>query len=274
MAEKKRFSDQVVWIVGASSGFGAALAHGFDQAGARLVLSARRAERLQSLAASMHQAAAVPLDLAQANSLRDKAAVAQAVFGRIDCLVLAGALAQQAPVQQVKHQVERQVREVDYFSQTLLARSVLPHMLERGTGQIVVVSGLLAQLHLPGRSSYAAAKAALEAYFGCLRSELVLAGAEGISVTVLVPGAMQTAFGAKALGPDGQARGGNSSAAGCPVGLAAGQSLRAIAERKAHAYIGLEDASHELWRLAMAHPQQGIERVLQLVRGQRDGVTG
>lgn len=68
MAEKKRFSDQVVWIVGASSGFGAALAHGFDQAGARLVLSARRAERLQSLAASMHQAAAVPLDLAQAKT--------------------------------------------------------------------------------------------------------------------------------------------------------------------------------------------------------------
>ena len=65
MAEKKRFSDQVVWVVGASSGFGAALAHGFDQAGARLLLSARRAERLESQAAAMRQAVAVPLDLAQ-----------------------------------------------------------------------------------------------------------------------------------------------------------------------------------------------------------------
>ncbi len=154
--------------------------------------------------------------------------------------------------------------EVDYFSYTELTRCLLPHFIANNSGHIVVVSGLLARFTLPGRSSYAAAKAALFGYFGCLRAELVM---HNIAVTMLIPGAMQTDLVANALMADGSVAGGQSSTSGCTVDIAARQSLDAIASQAFEACIG-EDKDQELWQLSLQHPDQAIEMVLAQVKHQ------
>ncbi len=258
------FNDKVVWITGASSGYGAALARAFSQAGARLVLSARREAELAALAKELGNAVALPLDLADFGAFEEKTKQAVAAYGHVDFIVHNGALAQNAPALQTSLNVERQLMDVDYFSYTELTRCILPHMLERGSGHIVVVSGLLAHINLPGRSTYAAAKAALIAYFGCLRAELLHSD---IHVTVLIPGAMQTGLASKAIKADGQPAMASSdevlSTAGCPLNEAADQTLRAIAEGKMQTYIGLEDPSHQLWMLTLNDPEQGIRMLLE-----------
>jgi len=264
------FKDKVIWITGASSGYGAEMARAFSQEGAKLILSARREQKLTGLAEALNQAAILPLDLTNIDSFREKTAQALAAFGRIDYLIHNGALAQNAPVMETTLAVERQLMEVDYFSHTELTRCVLPHMLARNSGHIVAVSGLLAYIHLPGRATYAAAKAALIAYFGCLRAELVHTG---IHVTVLVPGLMQTALANKAIRADGKPAPASAaetpSPAGCPLTEAAAQTLQAIAEQQTQTYIGLEDQSYQLWKLTMNQPAQDIQTLLDQLRHEK-----
>ena len=257
------FRDKVVWITGASSGYGEAMAKAFSQAGAKLILSSRRQEKLAALAFELGQAVALPLDQADMASFKEKTECAIAAFGQVDYFILNGALAQNSPILHSNPSVERHIMDVDYFSHTELTRCIPPHMLERESGHIVAISGLLAHIHLPGRSTYAAAKAALIAYFGCLRTELAQ---NNIHITVLIPGAMQTGLASKAIKADwkpGDAVSDETiSTTGCPLGEAVDQSLKAITERKRQTYIGLEDSSYHLWKLTLNDPEQGIQALL------------
>lgn len=260
-----QFKDKVIWITGASSGYGAEMAKALAQAEAKLILSARRTDKLTELAKTLQHAQTLPLDLADFNSFKDKTQQAIAAFGHIDMIIHNGALAQNAAVLETSLEVERQIMDVDYFSYTELTRCLLPHMLQRGHGQIVVVSGLLAHLSLPGRSSYAAAKAALIGYFGCLRAELV---DKNIQITVLIPGSMQTGLANKAIRADGQPNNTSTSSEvlssiGCPLEQATEQSLAAIAQHRTLAYIGLEDKYYQLWKLTLSDPEQGIKMLLE-----------
>ncbi|MBW5406067.1 SDR family NAD(P)-dependent oxidoreductase [Morganella morganii] len=257
-----KFKNKVVWITGASSGYGESLARAFSKAGARLVLSARRQDKLISLAEELGQAVVIPVDLARIDSFTEKSRQAIEAYGQIDYLIHNGALAQNATVQETNLSVERQLMEVDYFSYTELTRCILPHMLQRKCGHIIVVSGLLAHINLPGRSTYAAAKAALIAYFGCLRAELVQSN---IRIQVLIPGTMQTELVNKAIKADGhpvEPVDETFSAKGCPPEEAARQALEAIYSEKMLSYIGLQDSSYQLWKLTLNNPEEGIQMLL------------
>lgn len=210
------FQNKVVWITGASSGYGEAMARALSACGARLILSARRADRLQVLADELKNAVVLPLDLEQPDTFRTKTKEAIAAFGHIDIQMHNGALAQSGSALETTADVSRRIMQVDYFSYTELARCLLPHFIEKQQGHIVVISGLLAKITLPGRSSYAAAKAALHGYFGCLRAELL---SSHIDVTILVPGAMQTELVSKALQADGSATNKPAPLTGCPLTL-------------------------------------------------------
>ena len=257
------FQNKVVWITGASSGYGKALALAFAQAGAKVILSARREEQLQEIANTLEYACVLPLDLTQTAGFSEKTAAAIAAFGHIDVVIHNGAIAQSSPVLTTQEAVARQIMEVDYFSYTELTRCLLPHFIERQSGHIVVISGLLAKLTLPGRSSYAAAKAALFGYFGCLRAEMVN---HNIDVSILVPGAMQTDLVTKALKGDGSALNCPAPNTGCPVAIAAEQSLQAIADKVYEAYIGEPDESFALWQLMQSDPNLGVKSLLDKIR--------
>lgn len=259
-----QFQDKVVWITGASSGYGKALALAFGAAGARVILSARRKAELEDVAGMIGKAQAMPvtLDLEKSETFPGKCREAISAFGHIDIVIHNGALGQNGTVLETAPEIARKIMEVDYFSYTELTRCLLPHFLERGAGHIVAVSGLIIAATAPGRSSYAAAKAALFGYFGCLRAEVVNSN---IGVTILIPGAMQTDLVAKALKADGSIVGGAGTTTGCTVEEAARQSLEVIADRKYQAYVG-DEAGRQRWELFQRDPEQLIAGFLQMFR--------
>lgn len=259
------FQDRVVWITGASSGYGAALASAFDEAGAKVIISARTENRLRDVAGGMRNARIIPLDLGQASSFAEKTMEAIAAFGHVDLIIHNGALGQNGSVLETRPEVAREIMEIDYFSYTELTRCILPHFIARKSGQIIVVSGLIVAATAPGRSSYAAAKAALFGYFGCLRAELV---EYDIDVTILIPGAMKTDLVAKALKADGSVVGGAGSTVGCSAEEAAKQSLEVIARREYQTYVG-DDSGRERWNAFLSDPSKTIEMLLAHVKAQR-----
>lgn len=198
------FSNRIVWITGASSGIGEALAHTFAREGATLVLSSRRAAELERVRRACVRPAAhlcLPLDLAHSASFPALAAEVLARFGRIDVLVNNGGVSQRARAVDATPEVERALMEVDYFGPVALTKAVLPSMLARRAGHVVVVSSVMGYVGTPGRSSYAAAKHALHGYFDSLRAEI---WREGVKVTLACPGYVHTAVSANALGPRGE----------------------------------------------------------------------
>jgi short-subunit dehydrogenase len=199
-----RFSEQVIWITGASSGIGEALACAFAAEGASLVLSSRRPaelERVRGRCANPARHLVVPLDLAASTTFPPAVAEVLRRFGRIDVLVNNGGVSQRSLAFEAEEAVERSLMEVNYFGPVALTKAVLPSMLERGRGQVVVVSSVMGYVGTPGRSTYAAAKHALHGYFDSLRAEVWRAG---VDVTLACPGYVRTAVSANAVGPRGE----------------------------------------------------------------------
>ena len=119
------FTNKVIWITGASSGIGEALAYSFSAEGAKLLLSSRRREELERVKKNCAHPEAVvvlPLDLVDIASLEGKAAEAIAAFGQIDIMVHNGGISQRSLVVETELEVHRKVMELDYFSYVALTK--------------------------------------------------------------------------------------------------------------------------------------------------------
>jgi short-subunit dehydrogenase len=202
-----RFSGQIIWVTGASSGIGEALAVAFAAEGVHLVLSSRRRDELERVRARCERPddhLCLPLDLSRPETFADATSNVIRRFGRIDVLVNNAGVSQRGRAIETNAAVERSIMEIDYFGPVLLSKAVLPSMLERRAGRIVVVSSVMGYVGTPARSSYAAAKHALHGYFDSLRAEL---WREGVEITIACPGYVRTAVSANALGPGGERNG-------------------------------------------------------------------
>ena len=138
------FANQVVWITGASSGIGEALAYAFSQAGATLVLSARRItelERVRAHCANAYRHLLMPLDLADFDADAHTQQVIDQL-GRIDILVNSGGISQRGAVHETALTVDRRIMEINFFGTIALTKAVLPTMLARKQGQLVVISSV------------------------------------------------------------------------------------------------------------------------------------
>ncbi len=238
MTRGRRFDEQIVWITGASSGIGAALAEAFARDGARLVLSARRRVELEQVAARCGgEPFILPLDLARPDELASHAATVLERFGRIDVLVHNGGVSQRSRVVDTHLDVDRRIMEVNYFGAVALTKAVLPTMLRAGSGHIVVVSSVMGKLGTPLRSAYAASKHALHGFFDCLRAEIA---DDGLFVTLICPGYVKTNISKNALTGDGSPKNqeGRDIEAGHPVDQTAQQVLAAVRARRSEAYVG------------------------------------
>ncbi len=233
------FQGKTVWITGASSGIGEALAEAFAEKGARLILSARRAEKLRTVRERCQNGQrhrVLPLDLAAPASLEDAAAEALSA-GPVDVLVHNGGISQRALAQDTSLEVDRRIMEVNYFGAVALTKAVLPSMLERGSGHLVVVTSLVGKFGTPQRSAYAASKHALHGFFDALRAEV---HASGLRVTLACPGFVRTPLPVHALTGDGtpQGRMDRAQEEGLDPKRCARAILRAVAQSKDEAYIG------------------------------------
>ena len=235
-----KFTNQVIWITGASSGIGEATAYAFARAGARLVLSSRREaelERVRLGCARPEEHRIVPLDLARSDTFPDIVEQVLGSCGKIDVLINNGGISQRALGLRASESVERTLMEIDYFGPVALSKAVLPSMCARRSGHVVVVSSVMGYVGTPGRSTYAAAKHALHGYFDSLRAEL---WREGIHVTLVCPGYVQTAVSDNALGPDGTKHGqtDRSTSRGLPASRCANAIVCAVERRREEVYVG------------------------------------
>lgn len=237
------FDGQRVWITGASSGIGEALAYEFHRAGARLILSARREDelgRVRSRCGGEKLTRVLPLDVTQAVDLQEKAAAALQMFGGIDILVNNAGVTQRSLVADTELAVYRNLMEVNFFGAVALTKAVLPSMIENRGGRIVVISSLVGKFGTPLRSGYAAAKHALHGFFDSLRAEV---SRNGIKVTLVCPGYIRTDISLHALRGDGSyhAKMDSGQARGMPVEQCAAQILRALSRGKEEIYVGNRD---------------------------------
>jgi short-subunit dehydrogenase len=199
----ERYRGQVVWITGASSGIGEALAVAWSREGARVVLSARNAaelDRVRQACAHPERHVVRPLDLADAKAIEAAAADVLAELGKIDVLVHSGGVSQRALVADTAVSTDRAIMEVNYFGTIGLTKAVLPSMLARKSGHLVPISSVIGHVGIPLRSAYAASKHALHGFFDALRAEYAK---DGIRVTIVCPGYIRTKVSENALRGDG-----------------------------------------------------------------------
>lgn len=234
-------ANRTVWITGASSGIGEALAYELSRRGARLILSARREEALQAVKSRCdqpHTHVVVPLDLADRASLDAAAETVQADVGAVDIVVHNGGISQRSLVAETDLSVDRRIMEVNYFGTVTLTKRVLPSMLQRGRGQFVVISSLVGKFGTANRSAYAASKHALHGFFDSLRAEV---HDDGLRVTLVCPGFVETSVAHNALTADGSALQDNVDEVkevGMPPATCARKIADAAEREKDEVYIG------------------------------------
>ncbi|GAB4453340.1 MAG: SDR family NAD(P)-dependent oxidoreductase [Bacteroidia bacterium] len=237
----KYFNDKVIWITGASSGIGEAIAHYLiKNSNAQLVLSARNKDKLLEIANTSNNPQRIlvlPFDLSHnfdAHSL-----VQQVInqFGKIDILINNGGISQRAKVLETSEEIERSLFEINYFSYVKLSRAVLPYMIQQKYGHIVVMSSIAGKFGFYLRSTYSAAKHALHGYFESLRLEYEN---EGIRVSIVCPGKVKTNVSINAITGKGNKHGqmDESHQNAMSAEQAAKIILKNIAQQKEEIYVG------------------------------------
>lgn len=189
--------DKVVLITGASSGFGEDAALRFAEEGCRVVLAARRVDRLQNLAAKIQdaggEAIAIPMDIADAADIKNMVESAIDLYGRIDILFNNAGMgkvewfAKQDSVRDINTLVQ-----VNLVGLMQVTREVLPYMLQRGEGHIINMVSVAGLISTPLISTYAASKFGVKGFTDALRREVTPLG---IDVSAIYPGPAATEFG-------------------------------------------------------------------------------
>lgn len=198
---------KVIWLTGASSGIGEALAYELAKRKVRLILSARRKEELERVKGNCHPLAQpniklLPFDLAEAANLQLITEAAVHLFGQVDILINNGGISQRSLAKDTLVNVDRKIMEVDYFGTLSITKYLLPHFLKRKSGHYVVVTSAMGLIGTPYRSGYAAAKHALHGFFDSLRAEL-WKESRNIHVTLVCPGWVHTNISVNAMIGDG-----------------------------------------------------------------------
>ncbi len=200
-------SDRTVLITGASSGIGAACARHFAESGARLILTARRKEKLQILADQLQQSQSVetlllPLDVQQADAVAIAIAGLPTDWQAIDVLVNNAGLSRgldkqyESPLQDWEEMIDTNVKGLLYVT-----RSVVPGMVMRGRGHVVNIGSIAARQVYPGGSVYCATKAAVKSISEGLKMDLL---GTAVRVTNIEPGLVETEFSEVRFRGDGE----------------------------------------------------------------------
>ena len=198
----------VIWITGASSGIGEALALQWAAPGTQLILSGRNQQQLEIVreqcALKGADARVIAFDLTRKEEISLAVTNVQKEFPRIDILVNNGGISQRSKLLDTTDEVARRIMEVDFWGHVNLTLEILPFMIKTGGGKIVVISSLTGLFGFPMRSIYASAKHALHGFFETLRLEHFR---DNIQVTIVCPGMVKTNISIHALTSTGTEHG-------------------------------------------------------------------
>lgn len=180
-------------ITGASSGIGRGLAVALGSKGAKIGLVARRAETLDEVVAEIESsggtAVALPGDVQSAESMKLAADKLRVSLGPIDVLIANAGIGPTRDAAKLDAEEVAGVINVNVIGASNSAAAVVPEMVARGQGQLVIISSLAAYRGLPRSAAYCASKAAVSAFFESLRLDLE---PRGIDVTIIHPGFIKT----------------------------------------------------------------------------------
>ena len=188
------FVEKVIWITGASSGIGASLARDSSVAGANVVISARRTAELESVAIACKELGAkevtvLPLDVTDHNMQQEVYDQIIKKYGKLDILILNPGRTQRALALNTTLESTQLLMNLNFMSFVSLAKIVIPGMIERGGGSLVVISSISGKMGTPVSSSYSASKWALHGYFDAVRAEY---SNKGIHILMVCPGPVVT----------------------------------------------------------------------------------
>ncbi len=232
-----------IWITGASSGIGAALARAAAAAGAQVLLSGRREDALAAVAADCPGSRILAFEATDLAALPEIVAAA----GPVDMLVNNAGVSQRSLALDTSFEVYRTLLEVDFFAPLRLTQLVLPAMVAARSGAIVNIASVAGKIGSPLRTGYCAAKHAMVGWSDALRAEIAQ---YGVAVHVVTPGFVKTNVAVNAVQGDGTTRGrsdpeieggvsAEAAAATILAGIAAGTREIRVGDGPEMALVGL-----------------------------------
>ncbi|WP_165749606.1 SDR family oxidoreductase [Cellulophaga sp. Z1A5H] len=235
--------EKIVWITGASSGIGEALTYTYANSGAKVIISARNTAGLAAVKQKCihpENIYVLPLDLIKTEEFEFKTKEAWNAFGAIDILINNAGVSQRSLIIDTDLEVYKKLMDINYLGTVALSKTILPLFIQQKKGQFATVSSLMGKFSSPYRSGYCGVKHALHGFFDALRMEHEK---DGIKVTLICPGFIQTDVAKNALVGDGSKNNteDNATKNGLPVTMFAARMKKAIDKEKFEAYIGKKE---------------------------------
>lgn len=186
---------RVIAITGASAGIGRATAIRLARDGAAVAICARRADRLEAVAAEIAAAGGTPLaitaDVTRAEDMQALVARTVERFGRLDVMLCNAGFGIAGAIDDITPEQMQQLMDVNYMGTFLAARAALPVFRRQGSGHIIMVSSIAGKRGVPYMGAYSATKFAQAGLAECMRSELA---GTNIDVTVVCPVSTESEF--------------------------------------------------------------------------------
>jgi short-subunit dehydrogenase len=228
---------KVIWITGAGSGIGEALAKAYNHEDHTIILSGRNRTQLESVSKNIINSFILPLDVTQENQIKQAVTLVKSTFRKVDILINNAGVSQRAKVSETTNQVGRNLMEVNFFGSIHLTKAVLPMMLEANQGSIVAMSSAAGKFGFPLRSYYSASKHALHGFYESLSLELK---DTKVHVIVVCPGRIKTDISKNALTGSGESHNqmDQGQLHGISVEKCASKIVQGISKKKAEIYIG------------------------------------
>jgi NAD(P)-dependent dehydrogenase (short-subunit alcohol dehydrogenase family) len=194
---RRELTEQVVVVLGASSGIGRATALEFARRGAAVVCSSRGEEALRALVgeitAAGGRALAVPADITRGQDLEALVTAAEAAYGRVDTWVTMAGISVYGTVDDIPLEEFRRVAEVNYLGHVAAAKVAVPALERAGGGVLVGMASVEGVRSLPFHAPYTASKFAARSFYDALRMELAHAGSR-VAVSTILPAGIGTPF--------------------------------------------------------------------------------
>jgi len=266
------FNGKVCWVTGASSGIGEALVKALSLEGASVIISARNESnlnRVKSQCKNPEKIVILPCDMETTHYLPQVAQACWDTFHNIDYVFLNAGIAIRDTVINTETNLIRKVMNTNFLSAAVIARTLLPAMVKKGSGHLVVTSSLSGKYGIPKLSAYAASKHALHGFFESLRAEHVK---DGIKVTMVIPGLIRTGITLNALKGDGKPYGKmmQSLATGMSPDECAEKILKGVLARRNEVIVGRSEKTSLLLnrlfpslmaRIIANHPLEKLRRI-------------
>ena len=235
-----QFKEKTIWVTGATSGIGKAVALELSHENCHLILSGRNLKALeqtqQACRTNGSSVTLAPFDLGDEKSIEAAFNAVKQQQTKIDALYNFGGISQRSLVSETPVFVDRKIFEVNYFGTIALTKLVLPEMIANGGGHIAATSSIVGKFGFPYRSSYSASKHALHGFFESLLAENKV---NNIRVSMIIPGFIHTNISVNAVNSTGKAHGqlDPNQAQGMPVDQCARVICKGLKKEKTMVHI-------------------------------------